>query len=118
MLKFKGQNTYVSAPCRLCTSRYGDVTICCPSYNRDPEGGKTFLVKATKFWNSLPINIRSYARIYAFKQNYCDFIKEGYAGLDSFPIIPLNNGITFTVLFCFVPFLSFLSAFTFLTVIK
>ena len=30
------------------TSRYGDITIRCPRYNRDTEGGKTFLVTAAK----------------------------------------------------------------------
>ena len=30
------------------TSRYGAITICCPRYNRDTEGGKTFLIKGAK----------------------------------------------------------------------
>lgn len=68
------------------TSRYGAITIRCPRYNRDTEGGKTFLITAAKLWNSLPINIRSSTSINAFKQNLCNFIKQGYAGLDSFPI--------------------------------
>ena len=68
------------------TSRYGAVTIRFPRYNRDTEGGKTFLITAAKLWNSLPVNIRSSTSINAFKQNLCDFIKQGYAGLDSFPI--------------------------------
>ena len=79
------------------TSRYGDITVRCPRYNRDTEGGKTFFVTAAKLWNSLPtredkaplllpINIRSSTIINAFKQKYCNFIIESYAGLDSFPI--------------------------------
>ena len=68
------------------TSRYGDITIRYPRYNRDTEGGKIFLVTAAKLWNSLPIKIRSSTSIKAFKQSYCNFIKEGYADLDSFPI--------------------------------
>ena len=32
----------------------GDITVRCPRYNRDTEGGKTFLVTAAKLWNSLP----------------------------------------------------------------
>ena len=68
-------------------SRYGDITVRCPRYNRDTEGGKTFFVTAAKLWNSLPpINIRSSTIINAFKQKYCNFIIESYAGLDSFPI--------------------------------
>ena len=70
------------------TSRYGDITITirCPRYNRDTEDGKTFLVTAAKLWNFLPINIRSSTSINAFERNYCNVIKEGYAGLDSSPI--------------------------------
>ena len=49
------------------TSRYGDMTIRCPRYNRDIQGGKTFLVIAAKLWNSLPINIRSSISINVFK---------------------------------------------------
>lgn len=62
---------------------YGDITIRCSRNKRDTEGGKTLLVTAAKLWNSLPITIRSGTSINACKQNSC---KEGYAGLDSFPI--------------------------------
>ena len=68
------------------TSRYADIAICCLKYNRDTEGGKkTFLVTAAILWNSLTLNIRSSTSINAFKQNYCNFIKNGYAGFN-FPI--------------------------------
>ena len=67
------------------TSRYADIAIRCPRYNRDTEGGKTFLVTAAILWNSLPLNIRSSTSITAFKQNYCNFIKDGYAGFITFP---------------------------------
>ena len=50
------------------TPLYGGITIRCPRYNRDTEGGKTFLVTAAKLWNSLPINIRSSNSINASKQ--------------------------------------------------
>ena len=50
------------------------------------EARKTFLVTDAQLCNSLPVNIRSSMRITAFEQNYGNFIKEGYAGLDSFPI--------------------------------
>ena len=39
------------------TSRYADIAIRCPRYNRDTEGGKTFLVTASKLWNPVPLNI-------------------------------------------------------------
>ncbi|XP_078363859.1 uncharacterized protein LOC144648098 [Oculina patagonica] len=68
------------------TSRYGDITLRCPRYNRETEGGRTFLVSATKCWNSLPIYIRTSTSIKAFKHSYSYFIKEGYADLDSFPM--------------------------------
>ena len=68
------------------TLHYSDINISCPRYNCDTESGKTFLVTAIKLWNSLPINTRSSTSVNAFKQNYVNFIKEGYAGLNGFPV--------------------------------
>ena len=31
------------------TSRYGDITIRCPRYNRDTKGGKLFLLQPQNF---------------------------------------------------------------------
>ena len=31
------------------TSRYGDITVRCPRYNRDTEGGKSFLLQPQNY---------------------------------------------------------------------
>ena len=68
------------------TSRFGDIIERCPKYNCETEGGRTFLISATKFWNSIPTNIRCSTSINAFKKNYRNYTKEGYASIDRFPI--------------------------------
>ena len=76
------------------------------------EVRKTFLVTDAQLWNSLPVNVRSSTSINSFEQNYCNFIKEGYAGLDSFPISELFiSSDPFLILHSFYPFLPFFTAF-------
>ena len=58
----------------------------------------------------LMINIRSSTSINAFKQNYCNFIKQGYAGLDSWHRQTLFN-IQYVYYFFVVCYL-FLATFT------
>ena len=38
-------------------SRNGSITLRCPKYSHETEGGRTFAVEAVKEWNKLPINI-------------------------------------------------------------
>ena len=33
------------------TTRYSNFNVLCPRYNRETEGGRTFLVTGTKIWN-------------------------------------------------------------------
>ena len=40
-------------------SRYGSLNLICPRYKRETEGARTFQVSATRFWNSLPNNIKN-----------------------------------------------------------
>ena len=68
------------------TSRCGNITVRCPKYNLETEGGRTFLISTTKLWNSIPKDIRCSTSTNAFKKNYRNYIKEGYAGIDRFPI--------------------------------
>ena len=50
-------------------SRHGSITLRCPKYSRETEGGRTFAVAAVKEWNKLPINIRSSQNVKLFKKN-------------------------------------------------
>ena len=40
-------------------SRYGSLKLICPKDKRESEGARTFQVSATRFWNSLPNEIKS-----------------------------------------------------------
>ena len=68
------------------SSRYGHKTLRCPKYNRKTEGGKTFLTSSILLWNSLPVKIRSSDSINSFKGKYIEYVREGYANIDHFPI--------------------------------
>ena len=67
-------------------SRHGSITLRCPKYSRETEGGRTFAVAAVKEWNKLPINIRSSQNVKLFKKKYVNYLKEAYIGLDHFSI--------------------------------
>ena len=64
-------------------SRYGSITLRCPKYSRETEGGRTFAVAAVKEWNKLPINIRSSQNVKPFKQNYVNYFKDSCTRQDS-----------------------------------
>ncbi|XP_067051186.1 uncharacterized protein [Acropora muricata] len=51
------------------TTRYSNFNVLCPRYNRETEGGRTFLVTGTKIWNELPLRIRMADSIRCFKHN-------------------------------------------------
>ncbi len=67
-------------------SRHGSITLRCPKYSCKTEGGRTFAVTAVKEWNKLPINIRSSQNVKLFINNYVNYLKESYVGLDHFSI--------------------------------
>ena len=39
-------------------SRRGDFNLVCPRFKREREGGRSFSVSPTRFWNSLPRDIK------------------------------------------------------------
>ena len=39
-------------------TRYGSLNLICPKYKRESEGARTFQVSATRFWNSLPNEVK------------------------------------------------------------
>ena len=41
------------------TTKYGNNNFICPRYNRQTEGGKTFVVTPCKLWNSLKLDLRN-----------------------------------------------------------
>ena len=71
------------------SSRFSNVTFVTPKYNRETEGGKSFVVSAIKLWNSIPANIRLSSTIRTFKKNYCIFLMHQYIDLDHFTFLKL-----------------------------
>ncbi len=60
----------------------------------------TFAVMAVKEWNKLPTNIRSSQNVKLFKNNYVNYLKESYVGLDHFsiPLVKLYFSTLFLVI--------------------
>jgi len=44
--------------------------ILCPRYNRESEGGRTFIAKAVKLWNSLPDKLKDCPNVKSFMKAY------------------------------------------------
>ena len=44
------------------TSRYGKKTVVCLKYNRQMEGGKSFLISAAKLWNGITTDITDHVQ--------------------------------------------------------
>ena len=49
-------------------TRYSNFNSICPRYTRETEGGRTFLVTATKLWNEIPLSTRKANSIGSFKR--------------------------------------------------
>lgn len=48
-------------------TRYANFNAICPRYKRETEGGRTFLVTATRLWNNIPLNTRKADSLNCFK---------------------------------------------------
>ncbi len=62
------------------SSRYGSINIVCPRFNRETEGGRTFSVRMSRLWNSLPNELKSINSINIFRSSlrtfYIDILKD------------------------------------------
>ncbi|KAL9978420.1 hypothetical protein ACROYT_G015933 [Oculina patagonica] len=47
-------------------SRYGSVNLACPRFKRKTEGGRSFSVRATRLWNTLPNFLKKISKINVF----------------------------------------------------
>ena len=61
-------------------SRYGSINIVCPRFARETEGGRTFSVRMSRLWNSLPSELKSITSINIFKTSlrtfYANILKD------------------------------------------
>ena len=53
-------------------SRHGSITLRCPKYLSETEGGRAFTVTALKEWNKFPINKRSSQSVKDFEKNFAN----------------------------------------------
>ena len=59
-------------------NRYGSWNLICPKYKRESEGARTFQVSATRFWNSLPNEIRCSSNLEILKKSLSKYFLESY----------------------------------------
>ena len=90
MLSWVCSLTSVTHPCvpLFCSNHFTDI-ICDLLMNRHTAVKLILGCSKLALIGCQTENIREYesiSSIDAFKQNYCNLIKEGYAGLNSFPI--------------------------------
>jgi len=55
-------------------------------YNRETEGGRTFIAKAVKLWNSLPDKLKDCPNIKSFMRAYTSHFPAMNADLDHFTV--------------------------------
>ena len=67
-------------------SRYGSLSLICPKYKRESEGVGTFQVSATRFWNSLPNEIKCRSSLEILKKSLYRYFLESYKVIHHFTI--------------------------------
>ena len=66
--------------------RYGSLKLICPKYKRESEGARTFQVSASRFWNSLPYEIKSSSSLEILKKSLNKYFLESYKDVHHFTI--------------------------------
>ena len=67
-------------------SRYGSLNLICPKYKRESEGARTFQVSATRFWNSLPNEIKCCSSLEILKKSLYSYFLASYKDVHHFTI--------------------------------
>ena len=95
------------------TTRYSNFNVLCPRYNRETEGGRTFLVTGTKIWNELPLRIRMADSIRCFKHNMWTNIFRS----NNFKVIFVYSFLFSFLLVILYIFIYFISFYTYIVII-
>ena len=66
--------------------RYGSLNLICPKYERESKGAWTFQVSATRFWNSLPDEIKCSSSLDILKTALYKSFLESYKDVHHFTI--------------------------------
>ena len=67
-------------------TRHSRKTFYCPRYNRETKGGRTFIAKAVKLWNSLPDKLKDCPNVKSFMRAYRSHFSAMNADLDHFTV--------------------------------
>ena len=67
-------------------TRHSRKTFYCPRYNQETEGGRTFIAKAVKLWNSLPDELKDCPNVKSFMRAYTSHFAALNADLDHFTV--------------------------------
>ena len=76
MLELLKQNIDIRSTERQ--SRYGSLNLICPKYKRKSEGARTFQESATRFWNSLPNEIKCSSSLEILKKSLYKYFLESF----------------------------------------
>ena len=66
--------------------RHSRKTFYCLRYNRETEGGCTFIAKAVKLWNSLPDKLKDCPNVKYFMRAYTSHVAAINADLEHFTV--------------------------------
>ena len=67
-------------------SSYGSLNLVLPKYKRESEGARTFQVSATRFWNSLPSEVKCSSSLEILKKSLYKYFLESYKDVHHFTI--------------------------------
>jgi len=67
-------------------TRHSRKSFYCPRYNRETEGGRTFIAKAVKLWNSLSDKLKDCPNVKSFMRAYTSHFACINADLDHFTV--------------------------------
>ena len=67
-------------------SRHGDFNLVCPRFTRETEGGRSFSVSTTRFWNSLPRDIKSKSSFSSLSKALTVSFTDRYQNIEHFKI--------------------------------
>jgi mRNA deadenylase 3'-5' endonuclease subunit Ccr4 len=68
------------------TTRYSNINLICPKFNRKTEGGRTFAVTTSQLWNTLNLELRKLGSLSVFKKKYLNSIFETQQLLSHFTV--------------------------------
>ena len=67
-------------------TRHGLKNLVCPRFKLESEGGRSFIISSTRFWNSLPNGLKTLQGLMTFKTAIFQQFNDKYKDIDHFSI--------------------------------